>query len=66
MRIVIYGFRNSKPITAILTILKISLVLKMILEMILEIPYVRMELSKTGCLDGQNRIAFVMHLCKET
>ena len=31
--------------------------------MILKISYVRMELPKTGCQDGQNCIAFVMHLC---
>ena len=48
MRIVIYGFRNYKPITTILTILKISLVFTMILKMILKNPYVRIEMSRTG------------------
>ena len=48
MRIVIYGFRNYKPITTILTILKISLVFTMIFKMILKNLYVRIEMSRTG------------------
>ena len=48
VRIVIYGFRNYKPIITILTILNISLVFTMILKMILKHPYVRIEMSRTG------------------